>query len=147
MSIVNQQKSRKIAAILAFACTVLPMPIAGLHKFYLGQPLWGLLYLLLSWTPIPRVASAIEGFWYLVQDNEEFDLNFNSELGELGMSGTSMTNLANFSLLSQRPSTTVMPERVSAIADAMRELDDLRQDGLISEYEFEQKRRQLLDSI
>jgi hypothetical protein len=103
-----------------------------------------LLYLLLSWTPIPRVASAIEGFWYLVQDNEEFDLNFNSELG---MSGTSVTNLANFSVLSKRPSNTVMPDRVSAIADAMRELDNLRQEGLISEYEFEQKRRQLLDSI
>ena len=144
MSIVSQQKNRKIAATLAFACTVLPMPIAGLHKFYLGQPLWGLLYLLLSWTPIPRVASAIEGFWYLVQDNEEFDLNFNSELG---MSGAGMNNLANFSMLSQRPSTTVMPDRVSAIADAMRELDDLRQDGLISEYEFEQKRRQLLEQI
>jgi TM2 domain-containing membrane protein YozV len=144
MSIVSQQKSRKIAAILAFACTVLPMPIAGLHKFYLGQPLWGLLYLLLSWTPIPRVASAIEGFWYLVQDNEEFDLNFNSQLG---MSGASITNFANFAILPQRPSTTVMPDRVSAIADAMRELDDLRQDGLISEYEFEQKRRQLLEQI
>ena len=144
MSIVSQQKNRKIAATLAFACTVLPMPIAGLHKFYLGQPLWGLLYLLLSWTPIPRVASAIEGFWYLVQDNEEFDLNFNSELG---MSGAGMTNLASFSILSKRPSTTVMPDRVSAIADAMRELDDLRQDGLISEYEFEQKRRQLLEQI
>nr|WP_199316415.1 NINE protein [Chroococcidiopsis sp. [FACHB-1243]] len=147
MSIVSQQKNRKVAATLAFACTVLPMPIAGLHKFYLGQPLWGLLYLLLSWTPIPRVASAIEGFWYLVQDSEEFDLNFNSEFGELGMSGTSVTNLANFSILSKRPSTTVMPARVSAIASAMRELDDLRQEGLISEYEFEQKRRQLLEQI
>ncbi|MGL4618138.1 NINE protein [Chroococcidiopsis sp.] len=141
---VSQQKNRKIAATLAFACTVLPMPIAGLHKFYLGQPLWGLLYLLLSWTPIPRVASAIEGFWYLVQDNEEFDLNFNSELG---MSAAGMTNLANFSILSKRPLTTVMPDRVSAIADAMRELDNLRQEGLISEYEFEQKRRQLLEQI
>jgi hypothetical protein len=39
------------------------------------------------------------------------------------------------------------PNQVSAIADALRELDDLRQDGLISEYEFEQKRRQLLDRI
>jgi hypothetical protein len=36
---------------------------------------------------------------------------------------------------------------VSAIAQALRELDDLREDGLISEYEFEQKRRQLLDRI
>jgi TM2 domain-containing membrane protein YozV len=138
MSIISHHRSRNIAAILAFTGTVLP--IAGLHKFYLGQPLWGLLYLLLSWTPIPRVASAIEGFWYLVQDNEEFNLNFNSESDMSGL-GTS-----NFSILPKRPAT-VVPDRVSAIADAMRELDNLRQDGLISEYEFEQKRRQLLDSI
>jgi hypothetical protein len=36
---------------------------------------------------------------------------------------------------------------VGAIADALRQLDSLRQEGLLSEYEFEQKRRQLLDRI
>jgi hypothetical protein len=36
---------------------------------------------------------------------------------------------------------------VSAIAEALRQLDCLRQDGLISEYEFEQKRRKLLDRM
>jgi hypothetical protein len=30
---------------------------------------------------------------------------------------------------------------------ALRELDGLRQEGLISEGEFEQKRRQLLDQV
>jgi len=37
--------------------------------------------------------------------------------------------------------------RWGAIADALRQLDTLRQEGLISEYEFEQKRRRLLDQI
>lgn len=129
----NQVKSRKIAAILAFAGTLLP--VAGLHKFYLGQPWWGLLYLLLSWTPIPRVASAIEGFWYLSQDSDEFDHNFNLEPG-----------IDNFVPLPNRSSVAIQ-NPVSAIADALRELDDLREDGLISEYEFEQKRRKLLDRI
>jgi hypothetical protein len=41
----------------------------------------------------------------------------------------------------------VEPDRIGAIADAVRHLDQLRADGLISEYEFEQKRRQLLDRI
>ena len=129
----NQVKSRKIAASLAFAGTLLP--VAGLHKFYLGQPWWGLIYILLSWTPIPRVASAIEGFWYLSQDSDEFDQNFNLEPG-----------IDNFVPLPNR-STVVSQNPVSAIADALRELDDLREDGLISEYEFEQKRRKLLDRI
>ncbi|MEH1822885.1 MAG: NINE protein [Nostoc sp.] len=121
----TKRKSRSIAAVLAFSGT---LTIAGWHKFYLGQPMWGILYFLLSWTPIPRVASAIEGVWYLAQDEEAFDRNFN-----LGKSAA-------------RNSQNVI-NQVGAIADAMRELDALRQDGLISEYEFEQKRRQLLDQI
>ncbi|MFN6572056.1 NINE protein [Dendronalium sp. ChiSLP03b] len=122
---LNKRKSRSVAAVLAFSGT---LTISGLHKFYLGQPLWGVLYVLLSWTPIPKVASAIEGVWYLAQDEEAFDRNFN-----LGKSAVKISQQAS--------------NQVGAIADALRELDALRQDGLISEYEFEQKRRQLLDQI
>jgi TM2 domain-containing membrane protein YozV len=121
----NQHKSRSVAAVLAFAGTV---TVSGLHKFYLGQPLWGVLYVLLSWTPIPKVASAIEGVWFLAQDEDAFNQNFN-----LGKSPVKASQVAG--------------KEVSAVADALRELDSLRQDGLISEYEFEQKRRQLLDHI
>ena len=135
---LDKLKNRKIAATLALAGTILPTPFAGLHKFYLGQPWWGLLYMLLSWTPIPRVASAIEGFWYLSQESDEFDRNFNNFNLESG--------IETFAPLPNR-SSVVMPNQVSAIADSLRELDDLREDGLISEYEFEQKRRQLLDRI
>jgi TM2 domain-containing membrane protein YozV len=120
-----KRKSRSIAAILAFSGT---LTISGLHKFYLGQPLWGLLYVFLSWTPIPKVASAIEGVWYLTQDEEAFDRNFN---------------------LGKSPVKNVQANgnQITAMAEALRSLDALRQDGLISEYEFEQKRRQLLDQI
>ncbi len=122
---LNKRKSRSVAAILAFSGT---LTISGLHKFYLGQPLWGVLYVLLSWTPIPKVASAIEGVWYLAQEEEAFDRNFNQ-----GQKAISYSQGAS--------------NQVVAIADALRELDALRQDGLITEYEFEQKRRQLLDQI
>ncbi|MCL6435070.1 MAG: SHOCT domain-containing protein [Leptolyngbyaceae cyanobacterium HOT.MB2.61] len=130
---LNKLKNRKIAALLAFASAANPIPISGLHKFYLGQPLWGILYMLLAWTPIPKIASAIEGAWYLVQDSEEFDLKFNSGV-------TSEPRIVSSSV-------GVDPAKVGAIADAVRQLDQLRADGLISEYEFEQKRRQLLDRI
>jgi TM2 domain-containing membrane protein YozV len=120
----NQHKSRSVAAVLAFSGT---LTISGLHKFYLGQPLWGVIYVLLSWTPIPKVASAIEGVWFLAQDEDTFDQNF---------------NLGKSAKISQAAG-----KQVASIADALRELDTLRQDGLITEYEFEQKRRQLLDHI
>ena len=123
---LSKLKTRKVAAILAFAGMLIP--ISGLHKFYLGQPLWGLVYLLLSWTPIPQ------GVWYLSQAGEEFDRNFNQNL-EATLSPVS------------NPPPAVNLTNVTAIADALRQLDCLRQDGLISEYEFEQKRRQLLNRI
>nr|WP_254433142.1 MULTISPECIES: NINE protein [unclassified Dolichospermum] len=123
--ILTKRKSRTIAAILAFSGT---LTISGLHKFYVGQPLWGILYVLLSWTPIPKVACAIEGVWYLTQDEETFDRYFN--LGESVMKVS-----------------TQVGNQVESVANALRELEALRQDGLISEYEFEQKRRQMLDQI
>lgn len=120
----SQPKNRTLAAMLALSGVLIP--ISGLHKFYLGQPGWGLLYLLLSWTPIPKVASAIEAVWYLAQDSEQFDRSFNFGI-------------------QQQPS--VVPQNVESIAEALRQLDSLRLEGLVSEYEFEQKRRQLLDRI
>jgi TM2 domain-containing membrane protein YozV len=115
-------KNRQLAIILAFAGMVIPL--AGFHKFYLGQPRWGLLYLLLSWTPIPHIASAIEAVWYLTQDGTLF--------------GSTPT---------QGPIVNPPSNSVNGVADAIRELDKLRADGLISEYEFEQKRRQWLDRV
>lgn len=76
---LRQPKNPKIAAILAFSSLLLP--ISGLHKFYLRQPLWGLFYLVLAWwTPIPGIASALEGVWYLLQQDGEFDKNFNNDI-------------------------------------------------------------------
>lgn len=129
---LSKPKSRKIATVLALTGTVIP--ISGFHKFYLGQPLWGIVYLLLSWTPIPHVASAIDAVWYLAQDGDEFDRNFNS-----GVTPAASPQ--------RTPEHGVDPTQVRAIADALRQLEALRQEGLISEYEFEQKRRQWLDRM
>jgi TM2 domain-containing membrane protein YozV len=118
-------KNRQVAIILAVAS--MTIPVAGFHKFYLGQPAWGLVYLLLSWTPIPHIASAIEAVWYLTQDNTHFESKFNS--------------------IAPNTSVQMLGSPVTTIADSIRELDKLRADGLISEYEFEQKRRQWLDRV
>ena len=121
----SHHKNRRVAVALALLGTV--TPIAGLHKLYLGQPVWGLIYILLWSTPISRIAAAVDAVWYLVQDVEQFERQFN---------GHSLRDLK----LNTSP-------QVKAIAEAMRELDRLREDGLLTEYEFEQKRRQLLERI
>lgn len=132
VKLLDRKKDRKIAALLALVSSI-PMLPSGLHKFYLGQRQWGVIYLLLCWTPIPRFASALEGIWYLFQDPDEFDQNFN--------------RLVTAGSQAEVVSVPIEPTHVSTIADALRQLDQLRQDGLLSEYEFEQKRRQLLDRI
>lgn len=129
---LSKPKDRRVAALLAFAGILIP----GLHKFYLGQMRWGLCYLLLGWiTPISisKIASLAEGFWYLFQDQEAFNRSFNiGQVGhDLGDDDTHEASIAS----------------VSLFADAIRQLEQLRQEGLISEYEFEQKRRQFIDRI
>jgi TM2 domain-containing membrane protein YozV len=121
-------KSRQLAIILAFASMV--APVAGFHKFYLGQPVWGVIYVLLSWTPVPHIASAIEAVWYLTQASKHFDDNFNSLAPAVPVG---------------LPQPIAHP--MTTVAQSIRELEQLRVDGLISEYEFEQKRRQWLDRV
>jgi TM2 domain-containing membrane protein YozV len=117
----NNFQPRHVAIVLAFASVVLP--VSGLHKFYLGQHRWGLVYLLLSWTPIPHVAAAIEAVWYLTQPDGFPEMN------------SAAGSLASPNLL------------VPQLTDGIRQLEQLRVDGLITEYEFEQKRRQFLDRM
>ncbi|MEY2983565.1 MAG: hypothetical protein RLZZ568_182 [Cyanobacteriota bacterium] len=128
--LLSLPKRRAWAIALAIVSAVLPWPIAGLHKFYLGQPIWGGVYWLLWNTPIPRIACAIDAVWYFVQGEAEFNQQFNQP--DNGSVTQAAANL--------QPS-----HQVVNMAEAMRELEQLRLDGLLSEYEFEQKRRQLLD--
>ncbi len=111
-------------ALLALVGAVqpIPIPLTFLHKLYLRQYGWSAVYFILGVTQIARVACAIEGVWYL-----------------LG---------APFPTLPRRPAAPVpspAPPSAQDRAAAIRALEQLRQDGLLSEYEFEQQRRQVLD--
>lgn len=105
------------------------LPVAGFHKFYLRQTWWGIIYLLLSWTPIPHVAAAIEAVWYLLQ----------SEGQQWGQLSAALTPGVVNVIAPANP--------VNNAVEGIRQLEQLRIDGLVTEYEFEQKRRQLLDQI
>ncbi len=126
-----EPRRRSIAVALAWLGAVIPFA-SGIHKFYLGQPGWGIIYLLLDATPImpiPRIACALEGTWLLGRPPEFFE-----------GSSTKVTTTPD-------PTPPIDPSQVNALGVALRELDGLRQEGLISEAEFEQKRRQLLERV
>lgn len=133
----SRTPQRKVAIALAFTGALpTPLPLSWLHKFYLGQYLWGIVYLILAPTLIPQVACCFEGIWYLTQSNERFTERF--------------PNANGFVFSDLGDSATVNPtfgEAATQTATAIRELEQLRQDGLITEYEFEQKRRKLINQV
>ena len=139
---LESNKRRKIAIALAFAGSLpTPLPLTWLHKFYLGEYLWGIVYLVLAPTLLPKVACCLEGLWYLTQSGETFMAHFPK-------AGALLSDNANDATLSSEDSQECL-KAVAAqqVAIALREIDQLRQDGLITEYEFEQKRRKLLEEI
>ena len=63
----KSERSRTLAAILAICLGGL-----GIHKFYLGQAGWGLIYFIFSWTFIPALAGFIEGIILLTMSDKSF---------------------------------------------------------------------------
>lgn len=138
----NANKRRKIAIALAFVGSLpTPLPLTWLHKFYLGEYLWGILYLILAPTLLPKVACCLEGLWYLTQSDEIF-INRFPKAGAL-------LNAQTDSAIPPSEQSQDNRKAIAAqqVASALREIDQLRQDGLMTEYEFEQKRRKLLAEI
>jgi TM2 domain-containing membrane protein YozV len=62
-----QQKSRKVAAVLAIF-----LGWFGAHKFYLGQNKKGIVFVLFFWTYIPFLIGITNGVHYLNMTDEEF---------------------------------------------------------------------------
>ncbi|MEL6938325.1 MAG: SHOCT domain-containing protein [Cyanobacteria bacterium J06598_1] len=138
MVMVKAQRQRKIAIALAFAGSLpTPLPLTWLHKFYIGEYLWGIVYLVLAPTLLPKVACCVEGLWYLSQSDDLFLRRF-PQAGAL---------LGARSEADEAAASTQQAQAAQQVAIALRELDQLRQDGLMTEYEFEQKRRKLLEGV
>ena len=67
----KSDKSRIMAAVLAICLGGL-----GIHKFYLGQVGWGLIYFIFSWTFIPALAGFIEGIIFLTMSYKTFEKKY-----------------------------------------------------------------------
>ncbi len=49
----------------------------GAHKFYLGQPGWGIMYLLFCWTAVPAIVSIIELIALIIIRESDFNRKYN----------------------------------------------------------------------
>jgi hypothetical protein len=134
-------KKRSWLITLAFvgAFQPTPIPLTFLHKLYLGQYGWGVVYFLLGFTQISRIACAVEGIWYLLNPDLTASSMPWSQWVFPRPGQSTVVPLTSASITSTAPVLT------GQMASALRELEQLRQEGLLSESEFEQKRRQVLD--
>lgn len=60
-------KDRLLAVLLA-----LLLGNFGVHRFYLGQIAWGVVYLIFFWTGIPGIIAWFEAIYFLTRSNEDW---------------------------------------------------------------------------
>jgi TM2 domain-containing membrane protein YozV len=103
----------------------------GLHKFYLGQISYGVMYALFSWTFIPSIIAFFDFLDLCFMPDRKFNLLYNQEYLN-GIDG-------NYGI-ALNPS----PEDAT---NALYSLKKLYEDGVITAEEYEEKRRKMLDKI
>ncbi len=69
-------KSKVTAALLALFLGGL-----GIHRFYLGQTMTGLLYLVFCWTFIPYLIALIDFFVFIFMSEDRFNFKYNFQKG------------------------------------------------------------------
>lgn len=109
-------KDKTAAALLAFFLGGI-----GVHRFYLNQVGLGFLYLLFSWTFIPLIAAFIDFIVFLAMDKRTFDYKYNKE-----------------------PLVQQHTYYKSSSSDEIEKLYNLKMKGIISQEEFNKKKRELL---
>jgi TM2 domain-containing membrane protein YozV/cold shock CspA family protein len=67
----GKSKSKTTAIILALLLGGL-----GAHKFYLGKPLLGIVYILFCWTFIPAIIAFIELIIYACTSDDDFEAKY-----------------------------------------------------------------------
>lgn len=70
----GQPRVKSTAALLAILLGGL-----GMHKFYMGQFWWGVIYIVFIWTLIPAIIGLIEGLNYLLMSEKVFQERYGGQ--------------------------------------------------------------------
>ena len=110
----------KISKRITYALFAILLGGIGVHKFYVKEHGWGIIYLLFCWTYIPVILGIIEGIIALSSTDKEFCEKYEIE-------DDALTDNANKDYLSE-----------------LNSLNELKDKGIISKEEFTAKKRLVL---
>jgi TM2 domain-containing membrane protein YozV len=114
-------KNRTIAGLLGIF-----LGAFGVHHFYLGNHKKGILYAVMCWTMLPRLASFIEAISYFRMSDEAFNRKYNTNY----LASKPISNTTNG----------------LGVADEVLKLSQLLDRNVITFEEFERRKIQLLKS-
>ena len=122
-----KQKNRITAALLALVFGGI-----GVHRFYLNKPISGFFYLILFWTFIPAIIAFIEFIVLLCMSDEEFDRRYNAYA------------IAPPTIVVNPTTEVTVKSDNTTYVEEVKKLYDLKVKGMITDEEFEQKKKMLL---
>lgn len=123
-------KSKSTATILTFFLGGI-----GGHKFYLGQPGLGFLYLIFCWTFIPAILAFFNFLGLLMMSEDEFNMKYNRIFTPQPLQQTLTNQLTNQVNISNGTESDL---------DKLEKLFKLKESGAISEDEYQKKRSKIL---
>lgn len=129
-------KSKTTAIILCFF-----LGGFGAHRFYLGQPGLGLLYLLFCWTFIPALLALIDFICLLLMSDDQFNQKYNlTAMLMRGQQTAAPNNNSNVVAINMG----AQPQAAQSATDEIKKLYELKEKGIITQEEFEMKKKTIL---
>lgn len=125
-------RNRIVAALIAFFVGGF-----GVHQFYLGKKGKGIAYLLFFWTFIPSILAFIDFFILIFMEENEFDRKYNPDYYD---------DYSEELLMPNKGFSDSMNGRYQGLdLDKLEKLGRLRENGVLTEEEFQAQKEFLFN--
>lgn len=122
-------KNQTTAGLLAIFLGVL-----GVHKFYLRQYFWGVIYIMLGLLGVGIIISIIEGIWLLAMSPDSFDERYNEVESRTSYSEIRQNLQAEETRKANEAAERT--EAVNTLAEGLEDLNERYRTGELGEEEY-----------
>ena len=112
----------------------------GIHKFYLGESGKGIMYLLFFWTGIPCLLALFGFIGLLVMSDDEFNWKYNHVSSRAPQAAPNN----NVNTIAINMGGAPQSSTANSNSDEIMKLYEMKEKGIITEEDFELKKKTLL---